>query len=251
MVKIGFCSVTFRQLNVSEVIDVAKNAGAEGIEWGGDVHVTDTQTAQCVAEKMKKEGLLTFSYGSYYKCEGTEKEMERLINIAAILGAKNIRVWAGTKSPKDVTNEERQKIADNLKRFCDMADKYGINISLEYHRNTLTENVESAIGLIKDVAKQNLKCQWQANPDISFKENCAELSKLLSVGDHFGNVHIFNMQRDNSFRSLSEIEDNLCQYHKIMSGTGKNRLYILEFCKGNRTEEFYKDMQVLKKIVKD
>ena len=39
MLKTGVCSVTFRNLNVERIIELVVEAGLDGIEWGGDVHV--------------------------------------------------------------------------------------------------------------------------------------------------------------------------------------------------------------------
>ncbi len=247
--KTGFCSVTFRQLGIDEIIDIAIKAGADGIEWGGDIHVTDVKTAASVAEKMKANGLAVLSYGSYCKCDGSEDEMRRLTDIADTLGAKYIRVWAGAKSPVETTDEERLKITQNLQAFCDIAAKKNISISLEYHRNTLTENADSAIRLFEEANRKNLKCQWQANPDISTEENRAELSELCGKNECLGNIHIFNMRRDNTFESLSDIEKTLAGYLDIIAAAGKDRNYIIEFCKGNDPLEFYKDMKVLKGIL--
>ena len=33
--KIGVASVTFRNKTISQVVEIAKNAGVEFIEWGG------------------------------------------------------------------------------------------------------------------------------------------------------------------------------------------------------------------------
>ena len=37
--KTGLCSVSFRKLTVEEIIAAVKDAGLDGIECGGDVHV--------------------------------------------------------------------------------------------------------------------------------------------------------------------------------------------------------------------
>ena len=39
MYNIGFTTVTFRKKSVEEIIDIAKKAAINCIEWGGDVHV--------------------------------------------------------------------------------------------------------------------------------------------------------------------------------------------------------------------
>jgi hypothetical protein len=39
MIQTGLVSITFRQLSPPAIIDLVRQAGLEGIEWGGDVHV--------------------------------------------------------------------------------------------------------------------------------------------------------------------------------------------------------------------
>lgn len=249
MIRTGFCSVTFRNLSIDEVIKIALDSGADGIEWGGDVHVPDVETAEDVYKKMESCGLKCLSYGSYYHCDGDLAEMERIAAIAKALHTKNIRVWAGEKSPDSTNAEERKAIVKNLVAFCKIAAQNGINISLEYHRVTLTENIGSALALIEETACDNLKCQWQINPDISFDENFEEIKQLCTVKDHLGNIHVFNMKRDYSFEMLSDIRKEWERYYKMILGAGEERAYILEFCKDCSLENFYKDMKTLKSIV--
>ena len=48
--KLGLCSVTFRKKTIKEVVETAKKAGISFIEWGGDIHVKNTDDAK----KVKK-----------------------------------------------------------------------------------------------------------------------------------------------------------------------------------------------------
>ena len=64
----GLCSVTFRQLGVDEVIEVASRAGLQTIEWGADVHLRpgDSAYAARVREQCADVGVACPSYGSYF-----------------------------------------------------------------------------------------------------------------------------------------------------------------------------------------
>lgn len=50
--KIGVASATFRNKTVSQVVEIAKNAGVEFIEWGGDVYVKTLEDAK-LTKKLK------------------------------------------------------------------------------------------------------------------------------------------------------------------------------------------------------
>lgn len=65
---LALTSVTFRSLGVDQVIALAKEAGLDGIEWGGDIHVPmgDLSAARIAGEKTSAAGLSVLSYGSYY-----------------------------------------------------------------------------------------------------------------------------------------------------------------------------------------
>ena len=60
----GSESVTFRKKSPREIIELARKAGLDGIEWGGDVHATSPEAAKEIRRMM--EELSVFSLGSYY-----------------------------------------------------------------------------------------------------------------------------------------------------------------------------------------
>lgn len=113
----GLVSVTFRNLDVSEIAKAAAEAGLSAIEWGGDVHVppSDAAKAEEAARITAEAGLRTASYGSYYRCDGTEEDIAREVNAAVLLGAPNLRVWAGTKGSADASADERSSVIENLR----------------------------------------------------------------------------------------------------------------------------------------
>lgn len=80
--KIGLCSVTFRKKSAAQVVLIAKKAGVEYIEWGGDIHVTNAEEARIVKSICDNEGIKISSYGSmcnethrmaYYMLEELER----------------------------------------------------------------------------------------------------------------------------------------------------------------------------------
>ena len=49
-----------------------------------------------IRRAMEAEGLATLSYGSYYRLgSGQTDAFRRVVDCACLLGAPNIRVWAG------------------------------------------------------------------------------------------------------------------------------------------------------------
>ena len=74
---IGLTSVTFRKLSCGEIIRMAQESGAQCIEWGGDIHVTNVETAMEVREQCAQAGLKVRSFGSYYRVGSGETERFR------------------------------------------------------------------------------------------------------------------------------------------------------------------------------
>ena len=88
MRNLGICSITFRSFDHDKIIELCKKSGLGFIEWGGDVHVpeTDLQNAKIVKDKTAKAELQCVSYGSYYRCDGDiEKFREIFLRIPKML----------------------------------------------------------------------------------------------------------------------------------------------------------------------
>src|SRR4051812_19353813 len=99
MIHTGLASVTFRALSPDEIIRLARTAGLQGIEWGGDVHVPpgDLRRARDVHRKTLQAGMHVTSYGSYYTSGSASQPdnvlFEAVLETALALHAPVIRVW--------------------------------------------------------------------------------------------------------------------------------------------------------------
>ena len=52
-IKTGMTSVTFRKKSAEDVIAIVKEAGLDGIEWGGDIHVPAGDLGTCLLYTSK------------------------------------------------------------------------------------------------------------------------------------------------------------------------------------------------------
>lgn len=91
---------------------------------------------------MQEAGLTTSSYGAYCKL-GSFDDFEPFIQIAQIVDASIIRVWAGEEGSADVDGEYRQDIIEDANRIGKMAAEANLSIALEYHMDTLTDRYAS------------------------------------------------------------------------------------------------------------
>jgi 3-dehydroshikimate dehydratase len=244
---VGLTSVTFRKLGAREIIALAAREGLGGIEWGGDVHIPpgDLVQAKTVRRITEEAGLRVLSYGSYYRlCEQVAgQDFAQVFAAACALGAPNIRIWAGAFSPRQADSAYCTRAAEELRRIAGLAAKQGITISLEYHRNTLTETPESALNLLNAAEAPNVRTYWQPNPERTVKENCAELCAVLPW---VSNVHVFQWTLGNVRRPLEEGAGEWGQYLRILGESGGEHAYLLEFVQNDDPACFCRDACTLK-----
>lgn len=247
-------SVTFRNLSCEEIIKTALLYNLDGIEWGGDVHVPpdDFENASKVKKLTDEAGLKVTAYGSYFKLGQSKNPVEDFKNVvktAKILGTKLIRIWAGVKYSFDVNEEERKKLTEELKKVCAVAEKESIDVTLEYHRSTLTDNKESTLRLLKEADCKNLFTSWQPNPNVTYEERINEIKALK---EKIACVHVFywtsNDKNEEVWHELSEGLSEWQNYAKLLSDL--NVPHALEFVKGSTVEQGKKDAETLSKIFK-
>ena len=131
--KLGLCSVTFRKKSAAQIVLIAKKAGIQYIEWGGDIHVTNADEARIVKSLCDNEGIKISSYGSYFKAsEYDENEWKKICKIAKIMDAPSVRIWLGNKNSEDTSEKEYRTLLDNTRKMCDIAAEYGVIVWYEY-----------------------------------------------------------------------------------------------------------------------
>lgn len=241
---IGLTSVTFRGLNVETIVELAVQAGIDGIEWGGDIHVPvgDLKAARYASGLTRRAGLKVLSYGSYYRL-GNGGDFSVVLKTARELGAPNIRIWAGSISPEAAGEEDYKSLAEELQQICSQAQKAGITVSLEYHRGTLTETAVSTLKLIGLVQIKNLYTYWQPNPDITQDENCEELQMVKPYLSH---IHTFYWKAGNTRYPLAEGKAEWLNYLRVAELDLKKSACILEFVKDDSIINFMADAAELK-----
>lgn len=191
-VRTGLVSVTFRRLPVEQVVQVATRAGLKAIEWAGDVHVPlgELSTARRVRALCEASGLSVAAYGSYLRAGNVDREEIRTaVSTAAELGAPRLRVWAGSVGTAQAGVGDRMAVTRGLAELTDVAAGAGIEVALEFHRGTLTDEVDSTITLLLDVGAPNLTTYWQPPLDLTDDACLAQLDALLPW---LSSVHVFS-----------------------------------------------------------
>lgn len=247
---LGLCSVTFREKSVAEIIALVKEAGLETIEWGSDAHVPeiDSQNAKKVADQMAHAGLVSNSYGSYYQL-GSFTSFTPYIEVAKILGAATIRVWAGKQGSAETNLEFRALIVEDTKRIGKLAEAENITISLECHGQTLTDTPQSASQLMREINSPNVLLYWQPAESLTVVERMASLTELAPF---ISNVHVFHWENYQNRYPLAEGFDEWKQYiDKIREQSPHEQDFLLEFVPGDDpVQGFFESAETLKKLVK-
>lgn len=249
MLHSGLVSITFRDLTPRAVIDLVKQAGLDGIEWGGDVHVPpgDEHRAKEVRQMTEEAGLVVSAYGSYYRLRPDDDEehaFESVLATVVTLGAPVIRVWAGNQSPNGMTSGERQQTADRLQHIAEQASRENIGIACEYHSGTLTETSAATLELLERVDQPNISLFWQPRNGWLPAENQVALAAVTS---HVSNIHCFHWWPTPRERHpLADGEAVWRLYLEQIAMLPGDRSVSLEFVKDGDPAQFMQDSATLK-----
>ncbi|WP_217651739.1 sugar phosphate isomerase/epimerase family protein [Mangrovactinospora gilvigrisea] len=263
--------MTFRELDVPTVVGLTADAGLRAVEWGGDVHVPvgDLAAAGRARALCAEKGVDVASYGSYWRA-GDVAGFAAVVRTAAELGAPGIRVWAGEKGSAESSPVERAAVAAALAGGADLAAEHGITVSLEFHRNTLTDTLASARALLDEAAALRPGAElplcsywqpdwWTAPTGIGPADAVAELAAL---GERLTTVHVFSWATDGARLPLAEREELWRAVFRALhaegahaggapadgahaGGAARGHYALMEFVAGGDAEVFRKDAATL------
>jgi sugar phosphate isomerase/epimerase len=244
MLHSGLVSVTFRKLSVTEIVTLVTEAGLEGIEWGGDVHVPhgDLTRARETRRCTLDAGIKIASYGSYYRLGNDEISFELVLETALELGAPGIRVWAGTRGSAKEDEDYWQEIIDASRQVIEVAARSGISISYEFHPDTLADTTESTLRLLNAVAHPDLFTYWQVPTNADVQKNRDSLKRLL---DRISNIHVFHLNPGYERCPLEDGQEDWIKYLDILCSSEREHYAMLEFVRSDSVDAFREDARTL------
>jgi len=245
--KTSLTSVTFRKKSVEEIVDLVAQAGIDAIEWGGDVHVppTDPEAALKALKLCQEKGIAISAYGSYFRCEEGE-DFAPVLENALRLGTNVIRVWAGRLGSAECPAETREKINGKLAEAVAMAAEKGCIVATEYHPNTLTDDLDSALRMLSDVP--GLYTYWQPATSIP-REPGYDTYALEKLGKKVINVHVFLRNEANQKVPLSDGFDRWVGYFRDLEKYCAVNYGAIEFVMDDTAQQFLDDAKTLKEIL--
>jgi 3-dehydroshikimate dehydratase len=233
----GLVSVTFRQLSIEEIGELATACGLQAVEWGADVHVPPGDFV--AARKALDTGLKVAAYGSYYRAGVTPRdELPAILETAAELDAPLVRVWAGTSGSAECT--DRAVVVDALRHAVEHAEAMGTRISLEYHRNTLTDTLDSTVQLLEEVP--GAVPYWQPRGGQDVFSAVHEVRTLEPVTAH---VFSWGPGGGKDRLPLHARKDMWRPVLTELARDGVDRNVLLEFVIDDSPEEFRRDAKSL------
>lgn len=240
----GICSVTLRELGIDDIVRISADAGLAGIEWGTDVHVSDAASAAHAKEATEAAGLSVMSLGSYYR-SGAFGDFEPVLSLAAALGARRIRVWAGELGSADASQEHWDAVVKDTQRIADLAAAQGTAIAFEYHGNTLTDSPETTLELLRRVNHANVGTYWQ--PAVGLSDQQA-LESLHEVLPHLAGVHCFSWGPEAERHPLRSRKLLWQTVSDVLRGNGKDMDIMLEFVEDDLPDNVLNDAAFLHTI---
>lgn len=252
MIRPGICSVTFRDRGIEEIVALTAQAGLSCIEWAGDAHVPpgDAGAAERALELTVDAGLAVASYGSYLRFDGDEDDVvaegEKVIASARALRAPRIRVWAGRSGSAGVGPEERAVLVTRIQRFADAAASAGIDVGLEFHGNTLTDEISSTLRLLEEIDRDNVHSYWQPHQGMPASE---ALKTLREVLPWTSTIHVFSWWPRGERHPLSERADLWRETFAILAAEGSDRDALLEFVPDDDPAILPREAETLRSLI--
>jgi 3-dehydroshikimate dehydratase len=248
MVKTGLTSVTFRKLPAEEIVRLVQQAGLQGIEWGGDVHVPhgSLDRAREVLQRTVEAGLEVSSYGSYYQVGVGDPSLhfETVLDTALALQAKVIRVWAGDRASAAANETGWDRVIADARRIAAIAAQAGVTLAFESHEETLTDTPASACKLLSAIGCSNFRSYWQPPIDLA---HAARLSGLREISPWLSHVHVFHYLAGD-LAPLADGAADWAQYMAAIQAVPGERYGLLEFVKGETPSQFLADAQALTRL---
>ncbi|MEM1165494.1 MAG: TIM barrel protein [Planctomycetota bacterium] len=250
----GLVSVTFRHLSAQSVVELAARCGLRAMEWGGDVHVPhgDTATARAVRRMTLDRGLTCEAYGSYFRAGSTRPDapsITEVVDTAAALGARSVRVWAGERGSGEADAGYRSMVVDSLAAFADGAREADLEVTLEFHAGTLTDSPESALAVLDEIDRPNVRTGWQPPVPLDVP---ARLETLRRVLDRVSTVHVFHWPTTSGEvvrRPLAEGAGEWRRYLQLLRSGEREHALLLEFVPKDDPGELSSSAEVLRTLI--
>ena len=166
MIRIGLSSTALLTRRYLEVIELAKGAGLDALEWAGEAHASldDPAAAEAIMMDTLRAGMTVVSCAPLYRLGRsgeTGLRFEALLGASTILQAPCVRVYVG--SPRDAL----EPLAAEARRLGDLAAARGVTLCLSLGRQTWLDSYEAADRLLAATAHPFVRLAWEPLPGVA------------------------------------------------------------------------------------
>lgn len=185
-----FSMVQYPNVPSADLLLLAKEAGAAGIEWDDMTHLHPGHTHEATQAYWDAvhEKLESVSLTSHYTL-GNKRDIQELfmpvMDCAFALHASVVRLNPSSTPSAQADYSVFNVAAQELRTICDMANVFDMEIHVNCRPGTLTDTPEGVQKLIKMANCRNCKCAWQPDPSVSDQEN---LKNLQLLKEYLGSV---------------------------------------------------------------
>lgn len=241
----GLVSISFRSLRPEEILQHMKKAGLCCVEWGSDVHAPKDGLSrlQEIAALQKQYGIPCCSYGTYFKLGRDDTaELEPYFAAAKILGTEILRLWCGTKSYLDYTEEEKATLFAQCRKAAAMAENHGMTLCMECHPKTFTDELQGALELMEAVNSKHFRMYWQPNQHKTEAENMAYATQISPYTTH---LHVFHWHKKEKF----PLKNGKKVWKTYLSAFPGDHLLLLEFMPDDDPATLPQEAETLRNII--
>jgi len=245
MIRIGMCTIAFRERPLTEALRLASTTGFEGVEiWGKPPHMppgTPTDDVRRVRDEVRGLGMTVAVFGSYVQplMEDFDTQSNDCLRIAGALATPIVRVWAPPGAPGSLEPDSYAGAVKRMKEFCRRAAERGLVLAVESHDHYVVETSAGMLRFLDDVGEPNLKVNWQA----SFREHTDDpYDSLAALLPHTVNVHAQNFSGPDRVRR--HLADGALDYRRVMgelNRAGFDGFVEIEFVNGDDPVEWLRE----------
>ena len=241
--RVGVCCVAFKSKSLPEIVSLAADAGAEGIEiWAQPPHIKypiDRSRCAEIRDLAEDKGVPVIAVGSYLRpgaktvLDGALLTVQNQLELVEVFGVPIIRIWAGGTDYGDASRLEYESAISGIQEFADAAAE-GLTIVLERHSGTLTSGWDSPEEVLSSIDRPNVSLNYQTVFPAAVSElktkAVEDYRRLITLSSH---AHVQNY-RQSADGTLSRcfLDEGLVDYTSLgnaAAASGYRGAFMVEF----------------------